>query len=116
VSWEQKRRFPRHAVEVPAWVRWSGPDGYRFQTRCKVLEISQGGMSIQLHREIPVGTEVTFGVPRAELGGVALVRHCEPFGTGYRVGLEFVQVRCCEALDDEPATGWRIKGTTARQP
>lgn len=86
-SGESKRVFKREACGSSAKISWTDPAGMRSVTGY-CLDLSAGGAGV-FCPEPPPAAQVS-----VELEGVrrqALVRHCEPCGTKFFVGLQFLK-------------------------
>jgi len=53
-----------------------------------ILEISLGGMRVEVPEPLPIGTLVTLRADALQLSGSAVVRHASQVGTKFTLGLE----------------------------
>lgn len=70
-------------------VTWDDPAGGVHYATARCVDISEQGVSLQLHQSIPARCFVSFRIDRLKLAGRATVRHCAKRGAYFRIGLEF---------------------------
>ena len=90
------RRHERAAVEAPAKLKWAGASGEARFGRGKVVNLSTGGVCIELSEPIRTCSYVLIDAPDlrcADWSGAGAVRHCEPKGMKFRIGLELTTDR-----------------------
>jgi hypothetical protein len=86
---DERRQFPRIPMRVAAEVRFTS---WQVYSLIYTINISQGGMSIELPSEAKKGDELRIrlrpptGLP-VELD--AVVRHCTPHKSQFTVGVQF---------------------------
>ncbi|QOY85355.1 PilZ domain-containing protein [Paludibaculum fermentans] len=85
----EERRHVRHPLPGKVKVHWRTVEGHSFHSPAKCLNISRGGIRLELERAIPVGTLVNLECLQFRIAGVAHVRHCVAKGMGFVVGVEF---------------------------
>jgi hypothetical protein len=86
----EQRRAPRFryiGVIFLSWIR-SGSKNY-VMGRC--LDISEGGLGVEVAKPILVDTEVRVRADWANLDGAATVRHIAERGGAFHLGLELKQ-------------------------
>src|SRR5438046_9940380 len=94
-SWSAlKRRDLRHhrryAVNSDTLqVFWLGTEGTMKMARTRALNISEGGMVIELPEPAALSSRVRFESRKYMINGSGAVRHCQRVGAKYIVGLEF---------------------------
>jgi hypothetical protein len=86
---QERRREERFIAEPDAWVAWTEPSGHRLHLRGRCLDVSSLGIRIETDRAIPVGAQVTIGVPVRKLQRTARVRHEHPSGPHHVIGFEY---------------------------
>lgn len=77
-------------IDSVAWVSWKGAGGVCQKVRGRCLDVSRGGMRLQVPVSVPAGSRVTIGVPSKEWETNAEVRHCTPQGRMFQIGAKFV--------------------------
>ena len=86
------RRHRRYAVDSGViQVFWLDLTGKMKTTRTRALNISEGGMAIELPEAATPTSLVRFESSRYKIQGSGAVRHCHRVGPKYIVGLEFTQ-------------------------
>jgi hypothetical protein len=86
------RHHRRYAVDAGVLqVTWLDLTGKMKMTRTRALNISEGGMCIELPEGAAPMSLVRFESSRFKVMGSAAVRHCRKAGSRYIVGLEFVE-------------------------
>src|SRR5438067_6233816 len=84
------RRHRRYAVDAGVLqVSWLDLSGKMKMTRTRALNISEGGIAIELPEAAALMSLVRFQSGRFKVMGAGAVRHCYRAGTKYIVGLEF---------------------------
>src|SRR5579872_81409 len=89
---DERRQFPRIPMRVAAEVRFTS---WQIYSLIYTINISQGGMSIELPSEAKVGDAVTIRLqppkgPVVELD--ATVRHCTAHKSQFTVGVQFTNL------------------------
>ena len=90
------RRHRRYAVDSGVLqISWLDVSGKMKMTRSRALNISEGGMAVELPEAAMPQSMLRFQSDRFKLMGAGAVRHCRREGTKYIVGLEFTDgLRC----------------------
>ena len=88
----ERRRDARDSVDTPVEISWEDLGGVtqRIQGRC--LDLSAGGLRVELTDPLQVPTRIKFRVPATGVTGGALVRHCRRKGSKYHVGVQFTSL------------------------
>ena len=88
---KELRRHRRYAVDTGVLqVSWLDMEGKMKMTRSRGLNISEGGMCIELPDPAAPMSLVRFQSSRFKVMGSGAVRHCRRAGSRFIVGLEFV--------------------------
>jgi hypothetical protein len=82
------RRVDRAPAAGKIRIHWH-VDGLTFGSLGRVVDISEGGMCVDLDRRIPAGCVIQIESHEHKLAGLAVVRHCRQKGMGFRLGLQF---------------------------
>jgi hypothetical protein len=96
-SWSALRRrdlrsHPRYAVDSGIMqVSWLDMTGAMKMTRTRALNISEGGMAIELPEGAMLQSLVRFQSDRFKIRGQGIVRHCRRDGPRFVVGMEFTE-------------------------
>lgn len=86
------RRHRRYAVDASViQVSWLDIGGKMKMTRTRALNVSEGGIAIELPEGAMPQSMVRFQSDRFRLMGSGAVRHCRRVGFKYVVGLEFTE-------------------------
>ena len=86
------RRHRRYAVDAGVLqVSWLDTAGKMKMTRTRALNISEGGIAIQIPEAALPLSMVRFQSNRFKLSGAGAVRHCHRTGARFVVGLEFTE-------------------------
>ncbi|MGJ5815012.1 PilZ domain-containing protein [Paludibaculum fermentans] len=85
----EERRHVRHPLPGKVKLHWRTAEGHSFHSPAKCLNISRGGLRLELERSIPIDTMVSIESPQFRIAGVAYVRHCVAKGIRFVVGIEF---------------------------
>ena len=96
VMGDEQRHYPRTAVEAVAWIEWHDQTGMLRHVRARCLDISRGGLKLQVPLPIPLGTDAVVGLPKADLISHAVVRHWDT--KEHTIGIQLVD-------GDDDATG-----------
>ena len=86
---ENRRLHPRIPFEAGMDVSWSLNGESRF-ARAKCLDISVGGLCLEIAERIPVLTPLRLRADQIDFIGTAAVRHVQPQGAKYNMGLELI--------------------------
>jgi c-di-GMP-binding flagellar brake protein YcgR len=100
----ERRREPRERTYQLVNVSLPGRAGAREQSLGRTLDLSRGGLRVELDRDLPPGTrvQVDLALREALVSAQAEVRCVTPAREGYRLGLEFVGLddACGQRIDD----------------
>ena len=84
------RRHRRYAVDSGVLqVFWLDMTGKMKMARTRALNISEGGMAIELPDAAAPMSLIRFESHKYKIGGSGAVRHCRRYGSKFIVGLEF---------------------------
>ncbi len=98
------RRYSRYRYIGVVFLSWTEPDGDNYvMGRC--LDISEGGLGVEIARRIAVGTQVRVHADWVSLDGAATVRHIAPGGGVFQLGLQLKQPLSPEVLATIVAPG-----------
>ena len=87
---KEMRRHRRYAVDSGILqVSFLDSSGKLKMARTKALNISEGGMALELPEAVLPLSMIRFRSDRFKLMGSGSVRHCQRVGTKYIVGIEF---------------------------
>lgn len=101
----ERRREPRERTYQLVNVSLQGQAEAREQSLGRTLDLSRGGLRVELDRDLPPGTrvQVDLALREALVSAQAEVRSVTPAREGgYRLGLEFVGLddACGQRIDD----------------
>src|SRR5579862_8572027 len=86
------RRHRRYIVDSGVLqVSWLDASGNMKVARTRALNISEGGMAIELPEAAMPLSMVRFQSDRFKVRGAGAVRHCRRVGSKWVVGLEFIE-------------------------
>jgi PilZ domain len=86
-----RRRHWRHRQTSPIDVSWKDSVGSDLRELGRCVDMSAGGLKMELPDPILVGTPISFHVLQTNLAGKASVRHCTRTGSKYFIGVEFAR-------------------------
>jgi PilZ domain len=93
----EQRQYSRFRYIGVVFLSWTEPGGENHvMGRC--LDISEGGLGVEVARRISVGTEVRVRADWVKLDGVATIRHSRERGGVFHVGLQLKQPLLPEIL------------------
>lgn len=96
------RRHRRYAVESSVLqVSWLDMTGKMKMTRTRALNISEGGIALELPEAALPLSMVRFQSDKYKIRGAGAVRHCRRVGNKFVVGLEFMEGLRWEAPEGE---------------
>jgi hypothetical protein len=72
-------------------ISWEGAHGVSMFTLGKCLDVSEGGMRIEVSEPIPARSRVLLQADQIKVGGSASVKHVARLGSKYILGLELSQ-------------------------
>jgi|GraSoiStandDraft_16_1057320.scaffolds.fasta_scaffold1108463_1 hypothetical protein len=91
LSKKDSRRYPRIPYVGMVRVGWEDAQGHMKYAQTKCVDISAGGLRIELPEPIPMGSYVTVRADRINLAGRAMVRYKARHGAKFIHGLELSQ-------------------------
>ncbi len=103
---EKRRAHPRRPLQGPVEVSWETEPGSTWQGLGRCVDVSAGGLRLELRDPIPVGTPITFSVLDRNMRGTALVRHCNFIGLRNVIGVQFNEVSAWDKKVAVPKRGW----------
>jgi hypothetical protein len=77
---------------APVSVFWDDDQGSTKYVHVKFLDISEGGMRIEVPEPIPIGAHISLRAERMNLVGSAVVKHAVRCGSKYLLGLELSEM------------------------
>ncbi|HNY39607.1 MAG TPA: hypothetical protein PKJ41_04400 [Bryobacteraceae bacterium] len=83
------RQRGRQLTQGKVRVNWRDSSGASFGCVGRVSNASARGFCIDLDRRIITGQTVLIESSDLKAAGLAVVRHCQPKGMGFRVGLQY---------------------------
>src|SRR5882724_1255037 len=86
------RRHHRLPYVGPVQVSWQSPTGETRFAQAKCIDVSQGGLRIDVAHPVPARAVVSLRADRIKLAGSARVKYSSRHGARYIVGLELTQV------------------------
>jgi PilZ domain-containing protein len=90
---KKNRLHWRHPLVSPIQVTWQDQAGGERQDRGRCLDVSKGGLKMELPHPIEVGASIRFYVVHSDIVGAGLVRHCTKTGSKYVIGVEFTDAK-----------------------
>lgn len=91
------RRHRRIPYIGPVMVSWDERGETRY-ARGKCIDVSEGGLRLELPVAVPPGTGISLRAERMSISGSARVRHMTRYGGKYLVGVELGQALHEQAL------------------
>jgi PilZ domain-containing protein len=91
MSAKHTRRHHRAACTGPVRLSWEDASGHPAYAQGKCIDISEGGLKIEIPCPIPLRGYVSWRADRIGLAGSASVRYVLRCGAKYTVGLELSQ-------------------------
>lgn len=89
---KKSRSSWRHRLVSPIEISWEERAGVKRQERGCCLDVSAGGLKMELPDPLAVGTPIYFHVIHTNLVGTASVRYCTHSGSKHVIGVEFGNV------------------------
>jgi hypothetical protein len=83
----EQRRYSRFRYIGVVFLSWTEPDGENY-VMGKCLDISEGGLGVEVARRIAVNTEVKVHADWVNLDGAATVQHVSRAGGVFQLGLK----------------------------
>jgi len=84
-----RRGLQRLGLAFSATLDWTGSAGNAVSVEVRGIDLSRMGAMVRSPEALPPGSVVFVNIRSHGLMGVAHVRHCTPWGRGFRIGLEF---------------------------
>ena len=85
-----KRRAPRKAIQAGADLQWNAAGGDKRLESCRVIDMSDTGVRIEIPEELQLQHHVLVRMPEMNFSALAQVKHCEWTANAYTVGLSLV--------------------------
>ena len=85
----KKRADPRLPLSGPIQVSWKYNPVLEQHSQGRCLDVSAGGLMMELPDPIDVSEHIRFRVDHVDLAGTASVRYCNCVGRNYVIGVEF---------------------------
>jgi hypothetical protein len=92
------RRHQRIPYLGPIRISWEDAQGMQRYTQARCLDVSEGGVRIEVPVSIPIRTRISLRAERIGLAGSATVKHVARQGTKYILGLSLSQALLDRAL------------------
>ena len=83
------RRHDRNLVEVTIRIGWQDASRMDKSVQTRSYDISSSGLRFELFERLPLRSDVMLRGDKIGLQTRATVRHCEPKGARYSIGVEF---------------------------
>ena len=80
---------PRRPMSGPVEVSWKYSPSLEWHSHGRCLDVSEGGLKMELPDPIDVFERIKFRAEHADLAGTASVRHCSRVGAIYVIGVKF---------------------------
>lgn len=88
---DRLRRHPRTPHAGPVKISWQDSSGADRWARGKCVDVSEGGLRIELLDEIPINTRVILSAESLHISGSAVVKNASRKGLKLLIGLELAQ-------------------------
>ncbi len=88
----ERRRESRDSVAIPIVISWEDMDGLTQHSQGRCLDLSPGGLRVELKDPLHAPTRIKFRVLETGATGVAVVRHCQRRRSKYVVGAQFTSL------------------------
>ena len=98
MSAKDRRRHRRIPYLGPVRIFWDDDHGRTKYVRAKFLEISEGGLRLDVPEPIPVGVHISLRAERINFVGSAVVKQVVRCGSKYLLGLELSQTLRDQAI------------------
>ncbi len=85
----KKRADPRLPLSGPIQVSWKYNPVLEQHSQGRCLDVSAGGLKMELPDPIDVSERIRFRVNHVHLAGTASVRYCNRVGRSYVIGVKF---------------------------
>jgi hypothetical protein len=83
------RESKRHCFQAPVEIRWIDSDGYRHSVLGASHDVSIYGLGVVVPFHLPLAQELTIILSQVEICGGAVVKHEQPYESGFKIGLYF---------------------------
>ena len=90
---KKNRLHWRHPLISPIQVSWQDQAGVERQDRGRCLDVSKGGLKMELLQPIEIGASIRFYVVHSNIAGAGSVRYCHAAGSRYVIGVEFTDAK-----------------------
>ena len=108
----ERRRYPRIPYAGMVFISWKTFDGHRNHVLGRALNVSQGGIVVDLATRIPVGSLVKVRAYGLNLDGLATVKRVSWVTVGYVLGLELSKAIDSSVLAELSASPTQLISST----
>ncbi len=98
MSKKDKRQHHRVQYFGPAHISWDDEQGITRFAHAKCVNVSEGGLRIEVGEPIPVRSQISLRADRIGFSGSATVRNIAWRGCKYVLGVNLSQIQPTEAL------------------
>ena len=98
MSKKDKRQHHRMQYFGPAHIFWDDEQGITRFAHAKCVNVSEGGLRIEVGEPIPVRSQISLRADRIGFSGSATVRNIAWRGCKYVLGVNLSQIQPTEAL------------------
>ena len=92
------RQYRRVPYCGPARISWEDEHGLTRFAHGKCIDVSEGGLRIEMSEPLPVRSRISLRADRINLSGSATVRNIRWRGCKYILGLNLTQTQAVEVL------------------
>ena len=85
----ERRIDARSTLFSPVHTFWRDEQGHDRESHGNCVDVSAGGLRIELPEPVEVGTSINFRLLNRQLSGTASVRHCTRHHSNYEIGATF---------------------------
>lgn len=85
----ERRTATRVGIDDLISVSWVDPSGAHYRERVRCVDVSEGGLRLELPRRIDPGSYVNVRTDKYHLNASARVRNVVARGVRYHIGFEF---------------------------
>jgi hypothetical protein len=103
-----KRRAARRPLEAPIDLQWNAEGGDKRLESCRLIDISDTGVRIELPEALPLLQHVLVRMPALNISALAQVKHCEWTSNAYTAGLSLVAKTGTAASDKDAPDYYEI--------
>jgi hypothetical protein len=86
---KESRMDARLRTQSPMKLSWQDSAGNRYSLGVRTVDMTSQGARVESPEPMAPGVYVLLEAPKLKLTGSAIVRHCEPRGTIFHIGLDF---------------------------